>query len=327
MQKLNIAMASLAFTPLMLAALSGCETNSATGRSQFMMLDRAQEVELGLEAAPQMIAEYGGEIASPEVRAYFTEVGNKMAATTEGDSPSLPWTFTVLNSDVINAFALPGGKVFVSRGLLQRMTNEAQMAGVVGHEIGHVTAKHVNDRMLQHSVAGGVTSVLASVLTEGIGGQIGEVAPNVIKMGGQTVVLRFGREQELEADKLGMRYMTNVGYNPRAQRQVMEILGASMGTAAGSEWFSTHPFPQTRIDQIDALLAGEFSAQANDSSLVFNDVQFQQRCLSKLPPLAGPTDSRGRASLAAASRFASQPQLWCSICSTDAGTSAHVLSR
>ncbi|MCX5691541.1 MAG: M48 family metalloprotease, partial [Planctomycetota bacterium] len=220
----------LAAMTLCLAACAfpaGCETNTATGKRQFVMLDRTAEIKMGVDASPQMVQENGGELKNPELNAYVTEVGSKMAATTEGQNPSLPWKFTILDSDIINAFALPGGQVFISRGLMQQMTNEAQLAGVLGHEIGHVTARHINDRMVDTQWTSIGTSVASAVLTEGVGGTVGQVAPKVLEMGGQTLVLRFGRGQELEADALGMRYMSNVKYNPTGQRQVMEILERS----------------------------------------------------------------------------------------------------
>jgi predicted Zn-dependent protease len=261
---------------------AGCETNVATGKRQFVMLDRNAEIKMGLDAFPQMVQENGGELKNPELNAYVSEVGSKMAATTEGQNPSLPWKFTILDSDIINAFALPGGQVFISRGLMQQMTNEAQLAGVLGHEIGHVTARHINDRMVDTQWTSIGTTVAATVLTEGVGGTVGQVAPKVLEMGGQTLVLRFGRSQELEADALGMRYMSNVKYNPTGQRQVMEILEKSMGTAAGSEWFSTHPYPKTRIEQIDRLLATTYSSISADPSFQFKAQEYMSRARSKL---------------------------------------------
>jgi predicted Zn-dependent protease len=118
------------------------------GERQFIALSRSQEIAMGTEAQPQLTEQYGGEVADQIATGYVTEVGQAMAALTEGDYPSLPWEFTLLDSDVINAFALPGGKVFLSRGLAARMRDEAQMAGVIGHEIGHVTARHINDRVV-----------------------------------------------------------------------------------------------------------------------------------------------------------------------------------
>src|SRR5205823_502333 len=106
-----------------------------------------QEVQMGAEAMPELTKQYGGKVANTDLQTYVTGVGRKLAATTEADNPALPWEFTLLNSDVINAFALPGGKVFLTTGLAKRMTNEAQMAGVLGHECGHVTARHINDKI------------------------------------------------------------------------------------------------------------------------------------------------------------------------------------
>ena len=265
-----------------MSALAGCQTNPATGKSQFLINNRDQEIAMGDQAAPQLVDEMGGELNDPQVRAYVIEIGRKLAATTEGDNPTLPWSFTVVDSDIINAFALPGGRVFISRGLLRRMTNEAQLAGVLGHEIGHVTARHINDRMVNTAVAGIGVSVAGSILTEGVGGVIGDIAPKAIELGGQTIVLRYGRGQELEADALGMRYMTRAKYNPMAQRQVMELLAQSMGTQAGSEWFSTHPYPKTRIEQIDRLLASEYAGIVNDPAYRLNAEEFVRRCRTRL---------------------------------------------
>jgi predicted Zn-dependent protease len=265
-----------------MSPVAGCETNPATGKSQFLINNRDQEIAMGDQAAPQLVNEMGGELNDPQVRAYVIEIGRKLAATTEADNPTLPWSFTVVDSDIINAFALPGGRVFISRGLLRRMTNEAQLAGVLGHEIGHVTARHINDRMVNTAVAGIGVSVASSILTEGVGGVVGDVAPQAIELGGQTIVLRYGRSQELEADALGMRYMTRAKYNPMAQRQVMEILAQSMGTEAGSEWFSTHPYPKTRIEQIDRLLATEYAGIVKDPAYRLNADEFVRRCRTRL---------------------------------------------
>ncbi|MEM7755815.1 MAG: M48 family metalloprotease [Planctomycetota bacterium] len=280
--------------------LGGCAVNPATGRTQFILMSRASAIQTGEELAPQFTAEYGGSISDADVVAYVRDIGERMAATTEGDNPSLPWQFTVLDSDVINAFALPGGKVFISRGLAARMRNEAQLAGVIGHEIGHVTARHVNDRMAQSALAQG-GQVLLDALLSGQGDAIREVAANVYGLGGQTTILAWGRGQELESDALGMRYMTNVGYNPRGQRQVMEILArATGGDGRPAEWQSTHPYPETRIDMIDALLAEEYPQEAQSADGFFAS-RFEQRMLSRI--------GRIEASLG-------DPVHWCAVCAS-----------
>lgn len=292
------------------AHLGGCETNPATGKSQFLINSRDQEIAMGDEASPQLVNEMGGELNDPQVRAYVIEVGRKLAATTEADNPTLPWSFTVVDSDIINAFALPGGRVFISRGLLRRMTNEAQLAGVLGHEIGHVTARHINDRMLNTAIAGAAVSVAGSILTEGVGGPVGDIAPKALELGGQTIVLRYGRRQELEADALGMRYMTRAKYNPAAQRQVMEILEQSIGTDAGSEWFSTHPYPKTRIEQIDRLLASDYASVAKDPAYQLKAEEFVRRCRGRLAlGRPSPLTDRGETLVAVG-----DPSTWCGTC-------------
>ena len=148
-------------------------------------------------------------------------------------------------------------------------------------------------------------------LTEGVGGVVGQAAPKVLEFGGQSIVLRFGRDQELEADALGMRYMSNVKYNPVGQRQVMGILELSMGTAEGSEWFSTHPYPKTRIEQIDKLLATKYAYVMGDTSFVYNKEQYQARALKFLAQSHPAPFLEGYRPLAAAN----YGPRWCAHCS------------
>lgn len=256
--KRTIRSLALAAT-LTASGLAGCETNPTTGRSQFNMISRTDEVKMGAELQPQFTQEMGGEVNDPVVRNYVTQVGSKMTVVTEGDAPSLPWTFTVVNDPIVNAFALPGGKVFISRGLMMEMTSEAQLAAVLGHEIGHVTARHINDRMVDANVA----NVLVTAASVGVGAAtdspvIADAAGQAFSVGGQMVVLKFSRDQESESDSLGMRYMTRVGYDPIGARQVQEILKrVSASSPKQPEMFLTHPLSETRIQRIDAELKKE----------------------------------------------------------------------
>ena len=228
-----------------IACIGGCATNPATGKSQYSALSREQEIQMGAQAKPELIKEMGGELNNAEVKEYVTRIGNKLTPFTEGDNPTLPWTFTVVDSDIINAFALPGGQVFISKGLLKCMTNEAQLAGVLGHEIGHVTARHINDRIVSQTTTNITGTILSTVLSEGLGVGLGGMTPRVIEFGGQTLVMSFGRDEEIEADSLGMRYMSRAMYNPTGQRQVMQILEAEAKGDPNPEWLSTHPYPKT----------------------------------------------------------------------------------
>lgn len=266
---------------VVLGCAAGCETNPTTGRKQFLGLTRAQEVEIGTQYAPQMTAEMGGQVEKKELRDYVTEVGMKMVATIGQDDPSmvdLPWEFTLLNSDVVNAFALPGGKVFMSRGLAERMTNEAQLAGVLGHEIGHVTGKHTSERYgdaMQAQVYSGVFSVLvgatAGVDVSQLSGQVAEIA-----------LLSYSRDQESEADELGLRYMTRVGYNPVGQRQVMEILASLDKQGRQPEFLSTHPYPEERIKNIDVAIRERYAFTQNNPQYKTGESEYGARFLSRL---------------------------------------------
>ena len=255
----NIFLFLIAFTFF----AAGCSVNPATGRRQFDMLSSEEEVALGEQAMPELVKEYGGEIESAALRDYVTGVGMKMAKYTEEDAPNLPWEFTVLDSDVINAFALPGGKVFISRGLMEHFSNEAQLAGVLGHEIGHVTAQHIDERISQ---AMGI-EVLAQVASAAAGneGVWAQAVPVIVGLGGQGYLLKFGRDQERESDVLGMRYMVAAGYDPHGMYEVMEILAtASEGNNMPPEFLSTHPHPETRLKTITELLEGEYAYTQNN---------------------------------------------------------------
>jgi predicted Zn-dependent protease len=279
--------AILLLLPLVLTA---CTTNPATGKKQLNYLGTDQEVSMGAEATPDIIKQYGGKVNDPGIQQYLTEVGKKLAATTEKDNPKLPWEFTMLDSDIINAFSLPGGKVFFSRGLAAKLKNEAQLAAVLGHEIGHVTARHINDQMI-HQAEVGVASDLATSLLESKAGAAGQLAPQLVQFGGQTVLLQFSRPQETQADSLGLRYMTRAHYNPKEMLGVMQVLQDAMKGNTTPEFFSTHPYPDTRIKAIKDELTKTYAAQAADSSSIVNEAEYQKRMLqplSKLPPAPKP---------------------------------------
>lgn len=255
---------TLAITLTLIGSLAGCVTNPATGKSSLNLISEEQEISLGAEAEPQFIEENGGLVQSQTVRDYVTRLGLELAAVSE--RPHLPWTFNVLDSEVINAFALPGGKVFVSRGLIEKMTNEAQLAGVLGHEVGHVTAQHVNSRMSQALIIQGI-AVGASVAGEVADDDTLRVLGVGAGVGGGVYLLKFGRDQESESDELGVRYMTKLGYNPHGQVQVMQILQEAQDSGGGPEFFATHPLPQTRIDRLQSLIAQQYpNAPRSDNS-------------------------------------------------------------
>lgn len=275
-----------------LAALGGCKTNTATGRLQFNTLSAEREIALGREAAPELIAGYGGEVPDGQLRAYVAEVGDRVAAEVEAEYRDLPWTFTFLNSEVINAFALPGGQVFISRGLVERMTDEAQLAGVLAHEVGHVTAEHA-DQQIGRQILLSLGVAAAGVAAGQSDREWAQVAAQIAVTGAGVYALSFNRNEELEADALGMRYMSRAGYDPAAQRDVMTIL-RDAGGAGQPEIFSTHPHPESRIRAIDELLGGEYAATGGDR---FED-RFRRSMLSRLASLPPALDERTALALA-----------------------------
>lgn len=263
-----------------LLCAAGCVTNAATGRSQLSLVSEPEEIKMGGDAVPGMVKESGGEVNSQELQAYVRQLGAQLAAKSE--RPALPWEFHVLNTDVVNAFALPGGKVFVTRGILSKMTNEAQLAGVLGHEVGHVTARHFNDRMAaQYAAAavsvGGLAAATLSkknwVKVAGIGAAAGS----------QMVVLKYGRDEESEADQLGVRYMTRLGYNPLAQVQVMEVLKSISGPSdAMSALFQTHPNPEKRITDLNASIPKQFPDFNAVGKYKFEEARYKREVLDRL---------------------------------------------
>ena len=269
------------------ALLTGCTTNPETGDRFFNTISPEQEIQIGQQAAPELTQQFGGEVPDAQLQAYVTEVGQKLARQTSGEFHDLPWEFTLLNSPVINAFALPGGKVFISRGLVEKMNSEAQLAGVLGHEIGHVSAQHTARRIGQQTIfnAGLAVAGLAVGMSDASSElrKYGQLAVPALAIGGNLYTLKFGRNEESQADELGMKYMARAGYNPRAQLEVMHILKAEGGSGGAPEFLSTHPLPDTRIREIEQMLqSGEFAAAANNS---FHEERFRREFLPRLKAL------------------------------------------
>lgn len=298
------------------AALTGCATDPTTGDRFFSIYSWDQEASLGLEAAPSFTDEFGGPLPNEAIRSYVTEVGSSMIPHVEEGVPDdLPWEFTILNSDVVNAFALPGGQVFITRGLASQLDNEAQLAGVLGHEIGHVTARHGNQQM-SRSVAlqGGLVAssiVIGAAGEDSVIREYGQYGLPVAQVGGQLVLLSYGRDAEYQADELGMRYMARAGYKPSGQRGVMQKLAElSAGGQRPPAWLSTHPYPEARIDRINELLRGEYAqAEASGANDKFPD-RYRQRMLQPLAsmPAAPPPPAGDETAMLPDS------VIWCGLC-------------
>jgi predicted Zn-dependent protease len=232
------------------AALLGfvvsCATNPATGRREFTLMSEAQEIGIGRESDPQIRAEMG-VYDDPELQKYVSDVGMRLARLSE--RPSLPWQFTVVDQPAINAFAVPGGFIYLTRGILPFLADEAELAGVLGHEIGHVTARH-SAQQYTRSLGGmiGLTALGAFVPAARPFGQLSETALGVL-------FLKYGREDELQSDELGAKYSAGGGWDPAGVPGMLSTLGR-LDEAAGERkgipnFLSTHPDPLSRVMEIE----------------------------------------------------------------------------
>lgn len=242
-----------------LAAMAACATNPATGRRELMLVSQGQEIAMGQQADPEIAAQFG-LVPDSSLQEYVGGIGARLASLSE--RPDLPWTFRALDDPVINAFALPGGFNYVTRGILAHFNSEAELVAVMGHEIGHVTARHSASQMTKQTLAG-VGLVAGMILVPDLQDYAGAAGAGL-----QLLFLRFSRDDERQADDLGLRYMYRAGYDPREMPHVFAMLDRVSRESGGGGrvpgWLSTHPDPadrQERIrDKIAALPTQDFSA-------------------------------------------------------------------
>ena len=228
-----------------LVALTSCSTNPATGRLQLVAMSEEKEIAIGKEEAPNVEAQFG-VYRNDDLQQWFSGTCGKIARKTEENS--YPFTFTVLDSPVVNALALPGGPTYATRGLLAHANSEAEVAGVMGHEIGHVVARHGAERLAKQRLIGGL-ALGAGVLSGN------QDIMNLAGTAGQLLMLRYSRANETEADELGVRYMAKAGYDPREMTDFMKVLDRLSKRSSNPlpTWLSTHPDPGGRADRTREL--------------------------------------------------------------------------
>lgn len=241
--------------------MSKTQINPTTGEKQRVSMNVNQEKQLGLEAAPQMVKQMGGALdPRSDIRARaVAEVGRKLVSQTEaGESPyGDNFHFTLLDDPkTVNAFALPGGPIFITAALYDRMTDEAELAGVLGHEIGHVINRHA----AQHMAKSELGQMLTVAVGVGASGQDdgGRKAALAARMANQMMQLKYGRGDESQSDEYGMKIMAKANYDPSAMLDVMKILKASSKGGGPPEILSTHPMPETRIQEIADRLKRDY---------------------------------------------------------------------
>lgn len=236
--------------------LSKTETNPITGEKQHVSLSPNQEVMLGLQSFNQVAQEMGGTISDNDPRSQEVDrIGAILVSRLKAEN--IPWKFQfhlLGDPQTVNALALPGGQIFITLGLYNKLDNEAQLAGVLGHEMGHVIERHTAQQMAKSQL--GQMLVVAVGTGAGSTGQQGAFDPvTVASAVNQMIQLRYSRGDESEADEWGLKLMEQAGYDPSAMISVMEILKAASGRSGqGAEIFQTHPNPDLRIEQIKAYL-------------------------------------------------------------------------
>ena len=198
--------------------LGSSEYNPVTGEKQYISLTKDQEIVLGLQAVPQMVKQYGGAYPDPSLQDYIDEVGFSLVHNSVAADRGWDFEFTLLNdSQTINAFALPGGQVFITTALYDKLETEGQLAGVIGHEIGHVLARHGAQRIAKSELTQGLIGAVA------VGAESYDAA-RMASLVGNMVNMKYGRDDELESDEIGVQIMAETGYDPRAMIGVMRIL-------------------------------------------------------------------------------------------------------
>ena len=235
---------------------SSSSKNEVTGDVQHISIAPDQEVALGLQAFPEMAQQFGGEITQRAVDDYVEQVGQRIVAKSDAGRGPYKYDFHVLaDRETINAFALPGGQVSITVGLLKRLHNEAELAGVLGHEVGHVVARHsaaqLSKQRFAQTLVGAAT--IASYNPDRPGSSVQNAA--IAAAIGQLVSLRFSRNDELEADGLGVRLMKEAGYDTRGMHDLLVILSQESKGGRAPEFFSTHPNPANRLTLVDQLIA------------------------------------------------------------------------
>lgn len=230
--------------------LAGCSVNPATGKQQLNLIPESQEIAMGREADGQIVAQMG-LYPDDELQAYVQRLGEELAAKSE--RPHLPWTFRVLDDPLVNAFALPGGYIYVTRGIMAHLESEAELVGILGHEIGHVTARHGVNRLSKQQLAGlglGVGMIVSPEFA-----QFGDLA----QTGMGLLFLKYSRDDERQSDELGLRYALRANYDPREIPEVfglLERVSRASGGGRAPSWLATHPDPGQRRQWMRAQVVG-----------------------------------------------------------------------
>ncbi len=259
--KLMLALGLALFAVVSYLMSSATRMNSFTGQNvRVKDMTPQQEMALGLQSVPEMAQQFGGMVRDPIVRSKINEIGQRLLAAkeriidkrgTQEQDFDYEFQFHVLaDREVINAFALPGGQVFITMALLAKLPNEDAVAGVLGHEIGHVLAQHSLQQMAKSGLISGLVNAAVVATSDGTNN-----SSHIAQMVGQVVQTKYGREHESESDRIGIQLLLEAGYKPEELLSVMKVLAEGMGDGKRPpEILSSHPFPETRAKQIEVYI-------------------------------------------------------------------------
>lgn len=219
--------------------------NPYTNRVQNINMEPRQEIAIGIQSAPQMAQQHGGLHPDTKLQELIDDIGEKLVNNSMARETPYKYDFHLLADDkTINAFALPGGQIFITYALLSKLKNKDQVAGVLGHEIGHVLGRHSAERIAESEFWKTISA----------GASVGADAGSIVNQYGNNTLLKNGREDELESDELGVLFMINAGYNPNEMIGVMKILKQAAGPNRVPEFQSSHPDPENRIQHIQEAI-------------------------------------------------------------------------
>jgi predicted Zn-dependent protease len=251
--------------------LAGCDVDPVSGNKRLMLLSPEDEAKLGKSYAPQVEKELGGRIPDENLQSYVNQVGQRMARVCH--HPEFSYSYTAVQESMVNAFAVPGGHIFITRGLLEKLDSEAELASVLGHETGHVVAQHTAAAISRETV------MTALAVAAGVG-SAGRDAGSAIFIA-DCLSLQYSRDDESEADMAGLSYMAQAGYDPNAMVGTMRIL-RKLQTERPIEFFSTHPNAETRIGDIEDRIQRRF---ANVGQLKTGKPEYEEHVLAVLKDL------------------------------------------
>ena len=237
---------------------TGCATNPVTGQSQFMMLDEQQEIAIDHKQSPHQFSADYGTVQDRALQDYIQTTGKHMGANTH--RPQMPYDFRCVNATYVNAYAFPGGSIACTRGILLELDNEAELAALLGHELGHVNARHTAASISKAQLANLAVGGLAIITSAAVGSGAGDLAGQLGQLGSGALLASYSRDNERQADSLGMTYMTRSGYGPQGMVGLMEMLNTMNQHKSGATnlLFATHPMSSERYQTAVRQAGSEF---------------------------------------------------------------------